>query len=754
MSRAAAWLRRGRRRPLAAVPVVLAAALAVGVSTTVAYALATGYDRAAERSDQPDVVARFAGARRSVLDERLRTLPNVRRISYRLEVNGVGLSANGHAARNGAAHVLGGGRRGYAIVSGRDLDGRPGEVLVERGVATAWGLRVGDEMTIGALGARRIAGIALSVDNVAFPLAKAPRVYLTEREIERRFGRRRDPVVNLALLWLADPGRLDVTLAAARPASFGIPTEQLLTASAVRQVIDQAAGIVIALLIVFGVVAAACAGGMLGAAADARVRRRASVLGIQRALGASRARVVGEEVLDALLVAAPAAILGVTAGALLALGPATSLLGFLNEIAPGTALLGPLAGVVVGLLAVVAAGAAWPAWQLHRRPVTALLRGGDLSVPTSPARSSRGGAGLALLGARFATARRGRWLGSVCVLGVAIATVLLVLAVAELLVALRDDPGTLGRRYALTVAGDRGDLPAVRRVPGVATADQRVTIEAVDSFALTEALRVIAYRTDHVPFEAAPLQSGRRLRSAGEVEVGSALADALGLRPGGQLALQPANGREVRFRVVGIVRALENDGRVVYARSARFERDDPGLGGPIAVRLTPGADRATVVRRLARAGFVGRASGAATTSNRSFLGILAAVLRTVALAIGLVCLAAITQTLALTAQDRRRTLAILRATGASRGALARLLAGAAVAILVPALVVAVALERFVLAPVVARLAADYATLPLGVSNGAALVVVTGLALAGTIAVLAATRATSRGPVAPGLGRAD
>lgn len=755
MRRALARLRRERRRALGSALVTLAAAAAVGVAGSVGFALATGYDRAAARSDQPDVLARFASTRRSVLDARLRRLPNVRQISYRFEVNRIRLAANGHVARNGAVHVVQGGRRGYAIVAGRDLGGRPGEVLVERGVARAWHLHVGSPIRIDRLGTLRVAGIALSVDNVAFPLATVPRVYLSEGEIQRRFGAERDPGVNVALLWLADPARLDVTLAAARPAVFGLRTEQFLTRRGVRQVIDQAAGIVIALLAVFGLVAAACAGAMLSAAAGAEVRRRAPVLGVQRALGASRRRVIGEQVLDAVLVAAPAAALGLALGALAAAGPASDLLGFLNEVAPGPALIAPLAGAFAGLVAVVAAGAALPAWQLNRRPITALLRGGDLTARAPKTRwRSPGSAGLATLGARFAMARRGRWLSSVVVIGVAGAAVLLVLAVAQLLVSLRDDPGTLGRRYQLTVSGSAADLPAIRSVPGVAAADQRTTIEAADSFDLTEPLRVIAYRGDHVPFEAPPLASGRRLRAPREVEVGTGLADALGLRPGSPLALQAATGRELRFRVVGVVRALENDGRVVYARSAPFLRDDPRLGGPIAVRLDAGADGAEVARQLALGGFEGRAASAATPRSRSFLGVLAAVLRIVAIAIGLVCLAAVAQTLALTARDRRRALAVLRSAGASRHALSAVLAGAAAALLLPALVVAVALERLVLAPVVAGLTADYATLPLGVGGGRALEVAAGLALVGAIAVLAVTRSAGRESVAAGLGRED
>ena len=72
------------------------------------------------------------------------------------------------------------GRRGYAIVAGRDLDGRPDEAVIERGVANAWDVAVGDEIQVGRLGSLRVAGIAVAPDNVAFPLASAPRVYVSQ----------------------------------------------------------------------------------------------------------------------------------------------------------------------------------------------------------------------------------------------------------------------------------------------------------------------------------------------------------------------------------------------------------------------------------------------------------------------------------------------------------------------------------------------------------------------------------------------
>ena len=108
---------------------------------------------------------------------------------------------------------------------------------------------------------------------------------------------------------------------------------------------------------------------------------------------------------------------------------------------------------------------------------------------------------------------------------------------------------------------------------------------------------MIAYRGDHTRFEAPPLADGRRLRGDGEVEVGVGLADALGLRPGATLAVQTAGGDEVRFRVSGVVRALEHDGRIAYVRPRRLLDARPDVGSTISVRLEPGADRERVEQR-------------------------------------------------------------------------------------------------------------------------------------------------------------
>jgi ABC-type lipoprotein release transport system permease subunit len=284
----------------------------------------------------------------------------------------------------------------------------------------------------------------------------------------------------------------------------------------------------------------------------------------------------------------------------------------------------------------------------------------------------------------------------------------------------------------------------------VAAVGQRYAVDAADSFRLGEALRLVAYPGDHTRFEAPPLAEGRRLAGPGEVEVGLGLADALGLRPGGTLAAQLPSGAEVRFRVAGVVRALENDGRIAWIRPDRLLAGMPGLEPGVVVRLAPGADRTAVTRALTDLGAPPEAAGAATTRNGRFLAVLAAVLRGVGLAVGLVCLYALVQALAMTARERRRAVAVLRACGGDGGTVALVLLGAAAAVALPGAVAGVVLEATVLGPLVVRLAAGFATLAIAPGTGQVVLVVGGVAaLAGVATALVAQRIL-REPIVLGL----
>ena len=119
-------MRHGR---LAFVGVLLAAAMA-GAAVTVAYGLATGFDRAARQADLPDVIVRFRTESRDEIDRIVSALPDVAARSYRLEFTDVGVSARDGSSEKGSVALVDPGRRGYAIVDGRDVSAPEGELLV------------------------------------------------------------------------------------------------------------------------------------------------------------------------------------------------------------------------------------------------------------------------------------------------------------------------------------------------------------------------------------------------------------------------------------------------------------------------------------------------------------------------------------------------------------------------------------------------------------------------------------------------
>ena len=745
---ALAGLRARRGRTLLAALGIFAAAIVAGTATTVGYSLATGFERAAERADLPDVIARFDAEFRRRVDARVRALPNLAARSYRNEQLDQVLAAGEHRTRKGAVTAVLGGRRGYVVVEGRDLrDGEVGDVVVERGLAREWGLRVGDRIEIGRrlrLGTLRVRGIAVAPDNVAFPLASTARVYVTEQELINGLGLGRRVRPNVALLWLNDPAKADVTLTQARAVTFGLGRLQFITRTGVQVLLSQAAGIVISLLVAFSLVALVAAGTMLAASAHADVQRRLTGFGVQRALGFGPGRIAAQQAVESALVAVPAALAGVALGALVVARPAAELLAALNELGPGWALAGPLAVAVLAVVAVVVAAATWPAWRAARRPPVEILRGGDLARrAASPAAG-----GLFALGARFATAARARWLASVATIAVCAGVVTLMLALASLLERLREDPGTVGKRYQLAVTLDERALPAARRIDGVDALGQRYSVDAADSFRLGEPVRLVAYAGEHTEFENPPLAEGRRIRGPDEAEVGVGMADALGLRPGSMLAVQIPDGGEVRFRVAGIVRALEHDGRIAWVRPRRLLATRPDLEPQVVVRVDGDTD--AVARELVALGATLGRVGAAQTDDAAFLAVLAAVLRGVGLAVGLVCLYALVQALAMTARERRGAVALLRAVGADGPSVALVLAGAATAVAVPAAVLGVALELVAFGPLVARLAAGFAALPLSPTPGQVALVAGGLLALAAIATAVVARRVLREPVVAGL----
>ncbi len=750
---AVARMRARRTRTLLALLGITAAGAMLGAAVTVSYALGTGFERTAERADLPDIAATFTPIEQETVERIVRSLPNVEDVSFRIDRSVISLAAGGRTTNRATAiGVQRGSRHGYAIVAGRDIE-RQGEAVIEAGLARSWHLRPGGTLFAEARNVDvhqrlRIVGVAVSPDAVAYPLASSPVFYADYRNVSRMIAAR-PGTVDTAQVWLANAGLVDVTLAQARAASFGVERLRFGTRISLRVLIGQAAGLVIALLVAYSVISLLVAGTMLAASASAEVQRRVQGIGVMRSLGLSSGQVTAAAAAEGALIAAPAGALGVTLGWLLVGGPTSRLLASLNQLGPGPGLALLLVASFVGLVAIVAAFSAWPAWRAARRPPVETLRGGDVA---GAARRFPLPAGPGGLGVRLVLARPVRGLSAVIVLGLAASLILLVLSIASVLRSLDERPQALGTRYQLTLPAGQPAVEAARATPGVDDAATRYETPAADSFRLDEPFTIVSFSSDHTAFEDPVLESGRHLRSGGEAEVGVGLAQALGLHPGSTLAAQLPNGAEVRFTVVGIVRAFQDQGRIAYVRPTRLLAADPLAPSTVAVRVARGATVAAVQQALGERGLFAIESGGLAgqsvqgfaARSSGFIDLVIALLRSVAIVSGVVCLYAVAQVLALTAHERRRSLAVVRSFGASRNQITLIFAGAAATIGLLALPLGILVERYALGPFVASLAASYISLPL--AAGPLAVLVTAVLLvagAAAVALLLGRAATSR-----------
>jgi ABC-type antimicrobial peptide transport system permease subunit len=792
-------LRNRRRRALLTAAGIALASAMLSAAVVIADGLGLGFGRSARAADLPDLIVRFDDQSLSAVTRRIRALPDVAAYSTRQELTNVAIASagTGHRRSDAVAEILVSGRHGgYAVVAGRNLRPTGNEVLVEAAFAHAWGLRPGSTLSVGGLGPQRVVGLVEAPDNVGFPLAK-PRFYLSGPALQRRFHSRLSFRVDYAEVWLRNPRYLNETLVQARLSSYGLSDLQFATRSGIRVLLDQAAGIVIDLLVALSLIALATAGAMLAASARAEVQRRLRTIGVQRAIGASAGFVVLDQALEAALIAAPAAAIGCAAGVLSTYGPSERLLTLLNEPAPGSALALPLLGSWLVAVAMAVAGAAWPAWRAAARPTVSLLRGADVSRrprhrsprhrglghsgpshsgPSHSGPSHRGPShrgpshrgpshrgpshggrrlrlrlptGLTKLGARLVLARRVRLIATATTLGLSVGFVLLLLALASELSTLQTDPSALGERYQLTASLPPSDAAAVRRIPGVAAAAPRYEVLGVDASSLSETVDTIAYPGDLTRFQAPPLVAGHRPHGPDEAEIGEGLAQALGLNPGQTLAIQLGTGTEVRVRIAGVVSSLDHDGHVAYVPAAALLAADRSAPSTIAIILDPGADATRVSAAVNRLGVAPATASGATSTSAPLVSILRTIIRAIAIVDGLVCLYALVQACALTVQERRSAIAVLRACGAGGSAVARLLTGAVLALVIPAAIAGVALERWLLGPALSNLATNYATLPLRAGAGEIALAVAGLLVASGLAVAWVTYQAQRESVLSG-----
>jgi predicted lysophospholipase L1 biosynthesis ABC-type transport system permease subunit len=281
---------RRRRVIVTALGIALAAAM-LSAAVVVADGLGLGFQRSARAADLPDLIVRFNPQPAATVVQRIRALPDVAAEATRLELDNASISYGARHRHDAVAEVVApAGRRGYAVVAGRNL--RPGarEVMLEQAFAQAWNVGLGSRVDVGGLGPLRVVGLVQAPDNVGFPLAK-PRFYVSRAPADDSAGagvdRDSDARVNYAEVWLRNPAFLNEVLVQARDTSFGLRNLRFATRSGVRVLLDQAAGIVIDLLVALSLIALVTAGVMLAASARAEVQRRLGAIGVERSVGAS-----------------------------------------------------------------------------------------------------------------------------------------------------------------------------------------------------------------------------------------------------------------------------------------------------------------------------------------------------------------------------------------------------------------------------------------------------------------------------------
>ena len=429
------------------------------------------------QADLPDVIVRFRAESRAEIDRISRALPNVAARSYRLEFTGVGLRAGTARRRRAACALVDRGRRGYAIVDGRDVDrARRTRSWSSAAWPTRWHVeRRRRRSTSGAWARCAWSGIARGARQRRLP-ARLGAARCTSRARGSSATARRRFAVDQALIWAARPRPRRRARCSRRAPQHSGARRALRHAQRRRACSStggghrhRAAGRVLAHRARRGRRHA-------GAAARADVRRRLPAIGVQRAIGFSR----GADRRRARLartrwVALPAAAAGLAVGAL--------------AVAAGRRPAGDPQRAAAGLGGAAAARrrAGWRSsrWSPRSRrgrpgarrapPPAALLRGGERRARAA-ARLRLGGGFVGRSAARLvAGPPRARSRRRVAVLAVG-ARRRAAHARARLAArsACATTPATLGKRYDLTVR--RPTDPRCRRrarMPGVAAAAPR-----------------------------------------------------------------------------------------------------------------------------------------------------------------------------------------------------------------------------------------------------------------------------------------
>ena len=500
---------------------------------------------------------------------------------------------------------------------------QPGGVLVEKHMAEAFDLAVGDTVTVvGAAGPApvRIVGVASSPEYFwparsrqdILPAPKDFGVIFAPEGLARRLAGASGP--NQAAIYYSGGGEDPALTAKLSRDATGLGASDVLTRadqpsnSALQQDVKSFRELAVLFPLLF-LTAAALATGVLMRRLVAAQR---PTIGMLRACGRSRREVVAHYLTFGVVAGLAGGVLGAAAGIGLA-GAATdaytselSIPITLTSISPLTALIGVLFGLLTGSLA-----AALPALAAARVPPAEAMR------RFAPARTG----GLSLAERLLPPLRRlpVRWRMTIRGVGRnprrSLSTILgVVLALTLILVSwgMIDTTQILvDRQYSqidrqdaelyFRGALDRGDMRRLRQAAGVAEAEAGVDVPV--------ALRADgrSYQTALKGFNRDTTMHGFRSPGGGTTELprkgllaGEAWRSKLGVGVGEPIEVgAPGTGASARAQLKGFLE--EPLGTYVYAPLGQIRRlagPRAGLGNVAYVRYAPGVDREAMRRRL------------------------------------------------------------------------------------------------------------------------------------------------------------
>ena len=599
------------------------------------------------------------------------------------------------------------------VVAGRvPDDDAADEILVSEPTAADLNLHVGDKVILRLLLAQEIArfsegfgqpdGGFARVTVVGIARAPAWAEPMTDLTVTPAFAQAhaadvsaRGVFVRLRSTDLATRGAFAAALTAAYTADLATsPLDGLLRpepafpTSGVDPTVRAAQVVLLAGLVVFGVVVGL--GGLL-VVAQGLLRHhggRRQVQRIERALGMT---LVERAVARVLAGAVGAAVAGVVGGAVALASGLVGPLGSQARFEPAPGFRPPWAvalggGLLLALLFAAMTAVAAAVVARPRRPVPPLPSAGHAPLGRWPAVLA--GVGLAWRGPRSTGGVR----TAATVVGLGLAVVAIVAAVTfqASLQRLVDTPQRYGLTSDLTIVDvrepDVAELVADRRVAALDVVNT-VPVTFGDDADPLQALSV-EHRKGALPIETVVGRSPIRF---GEIALGPRTADRLGVGVDDPVVVRPVSGPPVLLRVSGIV---------VYRAGA----DDPlGEGGvvvPAQLRALATGGKPSVnaylLARPGRAEFLFRelssrleVHGTATPTEIRNLGDLLMLPEVLALVLAAVGGAAVVHVLLATGRRHGRDLAVLTVLGATPGQVRATLAVAALATVLPALLVGV-----------------------------------------------------------------